>query len=168
MPSKISFGRSAPAWGSYEDNSTQTISSTTAAYPIKLNTKLDGLATEVVNNDSGNPTKLFVYVPGVYNIQFSLQLVNSGGQLQDADIWLSKNGTNVPNSNTSITVPYSHAGLPGKAVASWNFVIKLNAGDYIELYWHATSTEVSMPTIPAGTNPTRPVSPSVILSITQI
>lgn len=168
MASRINFGRRATVWGSYEDSSTQTIASTTEAYPVELGTTVDGFGTAVVNNDSGNPTRLTVYRPGVYDIQFSLQLANSGGQLQDVDIWLSLNGINVDNTNTSITVPYSHAGLPGKAVAAWNFVLRLDSGDYVELYWHATSTDVSMPASAAQSNPTRPAIPSVILSIIQI
>lgn len=168
MSSRAKFGSHTPFWGIFEDSTSQTTEFTSIANPVKINTMLDGFGTEITDNALGQPTRITVHHPSIYNVQFSLQLANNGGQLEDVDIWFRKNSVDIPNSNTVVTVPYVHAGLPGKAVAAWNFVVNLSAGDYVELYWRASSTDVFMPTVPPQISPSRPLTPSVILSVTQV
>jgi hypothetical protein len=101
---------------------------------------------------------------GIYNIEFSAQLQKSSGGDDQVDIWLAKNGSNVANSNTTIML---HSN-PGYEVAAWNFLVQANAGDYYELYWSSADTTAQIHAAAAGTNPTRPAIPSVILSVTQV
>ena len=101
---------------------------------------------------------------GIYNIEFSAQLQKNTGGDDQVDIWLSKNGTNVPNSNTTIML---HSN-PGYEVAAWNFLVNAAAGDYYQLYWSSADTTAVLHAASAGTNPTRPAIPSVILSVTQV
>lgn len=113
-------------------------------------------------------TKITVSADGVYNIQFSAQLENSGNQERNVSIWLAQNGTNVANSNTQITVPKSHAGGNGQQVAAWNVYVRLKAADYVQLMWSTPSTDVSIQHIAAQTTPARPVTPSVILTVNRV
>jgi hypothetical protein len=80
------------------------------------------------------------------------------------DIWLAINGNNVDNSNTQI------AGISnnGRAVASWNFVEPLNAGDYLELKFSVSDVRLGFAYNIAQSNPTRPAIPSVIVTVTQV
>jgi hypothetical protein len=105
---------------------------------------------------------------GTYNIQFSVQLVNTDSSIHNANIWLRLNGTDVPYSNGQVTVPNTHGGIPGQLIQSWNYVITLAANDYIQFYWQAESTAVSIETVAAGTTPVTPVSPSIIVTATQV
>jgi hypothetical protein len=57
---------------------------------------------------------------------------------------------------------------PGYEVAAWNFLVNAAAGDYYELKWSSADTTAQIHAASAGTNPTRPAIPSVILSVTQI
>lgn len=107
--------------------------------------------------------------PGVYNLQFSLQLANSSTQIQTASFWVRLNGSDYPASNTEIDVPSSHGGTPGKIVAAWNIMgVATTAGDYIQLVWSATSATVTIEAIPAQVSPTRPATPSAIITLQQV
>ena len=47
-------------------------------------------------------------------------------------------------------------------------IITANAGDYIQFYWQAAATGMALTPTSAGTNPTRPASPSVNLNIFNV
>ena len=151
-------------WGNFWDTTTQTITSTTTAYVIGLNSA-DPQNDGVVVTD-GN--KIVPTTPGVYNVSLSVQLSNAAVQLHDATFWFRKNGTDVPASASVLTVPNSHGGTNGRIIFYVDIVFRLEPSDYIQLMWSATSTDVKLETIPAGTSPVCPVSPSVIATVVQI
>jgi hypothetical protein len=123
-------------------------------------------------NDHGvtivDGTQITVDATGVYNIQFSAQLVNTGASERNISIWLYANGANVADSNTQITVPKAHGNGDGQVVAAWNLFVRLNAGQYAQLMWSTPSTDVSIQHIAAQTTPTRPVTPSIILTVNRV
>jgi len=106
---------------------------------------------------------------GTYNIQFSVQIALSSGANGNSYLWLSKNGVNQTYTNTGIYLQNSN----DKHVAAWNFVINLNAGDYVELVMWANGgdvqalTENPVPGVGAGANGNVGV-PSIIATVTQI
>ena len=53
-------------------------------------------------------------------------------------------------------------------IAALNFIAVVNANDYIQLMWQTENTNISIQTLPAGTTPVTPVTPSVILTATQV
>jgi hypothetical protein len=53
-------------------------------------------------------------------------------------------------------------------ISAWNFVIDMNAGDYLQLMWSSTTTDMEMSSIPPQTSPTRPATPSLIVTMVQI
>lgn len=151
-------------WGNFWDTTTQTITSTTTAYVIGLNSadpQNDGVVVT-----GGN--KIVPTTPGVYNVSLSVQLSNAAVQLHDATFWFRKNGVDVPASSSVLTVPNSHGGTNGRIIFYVDIVFRLEPSDYIQLMWSATSTDVKLETIPAGTSPVCPVSPSVIATVVQI
>ena len=101
---------------------------------------------------------------GIYNIQFSAQFDKNDSGDDRVQIWLQKNGNNIANSNTEMTL----VGNNGKHVAAWNFVVQASAGDYYEIAWHSADTAVFINYIAAASTPTRPAIPSVILTVTQV
>lgn len=113
-------------------------------------------------------TKITIAETGTYNIQFSAQLVNSDSQAHEISIWLAKNGANVVASCTDITVPSKHGSFNGHAVAAWNFFADANAGDYFELYWSSPSSLVFIEHKHERTTPSRPSTPSVILTVSRV
>ena len=151
-------------WGNFYDTTTQTVTSTTEAYVIGLNSS-DPDNDGVVVTD-GN--KIVPTTPGVYNISFSVQLSNSDTQIHDASFWYRKNGVDLPYSASILSIPNKHGGVNGRIIFYVDIVLKLQPTDYIQLAWSATNTALSLETIPAGTIALSPVSPSVIVSVVQI
>ena len=77
---------------------------------------------------------------GTYNFQFSVQLYNTGGggTGETVNIWLRKNNVDIADTDTKVVVPTNAPYV----VAAWNFVIELNAGDYLELVMWAQGADV--------------------------
>lgn len=113
-------------------------------------------------------SKITFAVDGDFVLNFSFQLENSDTQIHTVDVWVRLNGTNYPSSNTSIDVPSSHGGIPGKTVAAWSIPGTATAGDYVELVWSTTNANVTIHATGTQTSPTRPATPSVIAAIWQI
>lgn len=153
----------AVPYGAFQDTTDQTAASTTAAYAITLDTTDYAVGVSVVSN-----SQITVRSAGVYNIQFSIQLANTNTQIHDVDIWFRKNGTDVAGSNSKFSVPNSHGGTDGHLIAALNFYIQLAAGDYVQLMWATNSTNVTIEQLPAQTSPTRPTTPSVIVTVNKV
>ncbi len=157
--SAAAFTDSTP-YGAFQDSTDQTAASTTAAYAVTFNTTDFSNGISVASN-----SRITANSYGIYNVQFSLQFVNTDTQIQDVDVWFSKNGTNIANSNSRFSIPNSHGGVDGHLIAALNFWVELNANDYVEIMWRTTSTLVSIQQIPAQTSPTRPATPSAIVTV---
>ena len=155
---------SSSSWGSFYDTTDHHISSTTTAYPITINTADPNNKGVTILEGS----KITVLYAGVYNVQFSAQVASSDTSIHNANIWIRKNGTDVPASNGQLTVPNRHGGVNGQMVSSWNYLLELNAGDYIQFMWQAESTDVFLETIAVGTTPTTPLDPSIIVTVAQV
>ena len=157
-----------PKYGAFQDSTTQTIDSATTAYPVKLNTTDFSSGVSVVT-DGTNPTRVTIADAGVYNIQFSLQLANaSASAVGDVDVWLRTNETDIPASSSQVSIVASHGGVSGKLIIALNYLLQFTAGQYFQLMWRGSSTDVTMPSIESQINPTRPSTPSAIVTVTQV
>lgn len=146
-------------YGAFQDGTDQSAASTTAAYAITFDT------TDFSNGITlSNSSRINFKNAGIYNIQFSVQLANDDSQIQDVDIWFRKNGTDIPKSNSRFSVDSKHGSVKGHVIAALNFFVEVAANDYVELMWHTSSTLVILEHIAAETSPTRPVTPSAILT----
>lgn len=150
--------------GNFYDTTNQTAAAINTAYPIKLNnTDLSiSYGFSVANNTSGNPTRITAGNDGNYNLAFSAQIYKPGGGECVVDIWIRVNGVDVPNSNTSVTLKAN----ANYVVAAWNFFVKLNATQYVELMWATTDTNAQLSY--AVSNSVHPATPSVIATINQV
>lgn len=157
--SAAAFTDSTP-YGAFQDSTDQTAASTTAAYSVTFNTTDYSHGISVVSN-----SRITANSYGIYNVQFSFQFANTDTQIQDVDIWFRKNGTDIANSNSRFSIPNSHGGVDGHLIASMNFWVELAANDYTEIMWRTSSTQVSIQQIPAQTSPTRPATPSAIVTV---
>lgn len=151
-----------PVSGAFYDTVDQSALANTAT-ALKCNTT--ALSAGVIVEDQ---TKFRVSALGTYNIQFSAQLLNADNSEHNVSIWCRKNGTDVPDSCTDITVPRRHGQFDGAAVAAWNFFERLNANEYVELMWSTPSTNVSIAHTNARTNPVRPAVPSLIVTVNKV
>lgn len=148
------------SYGAFYDTTEQTASSTTAAYSMQLNTTdlSDGIS--IVSG-----SRITFANVGIYDLQFSAQLNKDTGSPANIDIWLAYTGSNVPNTNTRVTVNGSQA----KSVAAWDFMFQVaNPNDYVELKWRVDNVDVTIHNYPTQSSPDRPAIPSVILTVMQI
>jgi len=113
-------------------------------------------------------SKIVVDTAGIYNIQFSVQFVNTDNQIHDTDIWFRKNGVDIANSNSQFSVPNIHGGVDGHLIGALNFFVELAATDYIELMWATQNTGLTIQAIAAQVSPTRPATPSVIVTVARV
>jgi len=60
------------------------------------------------------------------------------------------------------------AGDPSHTIGALNFFVDLAANDYLQIMWRVSDTGVSIEHYAAGTSPTRPVVPSVIVTISFV
>ena len=151
-------------WGSFWDTTNQTAGTTTSSYVVTLNSAdPDNDGVTVVSGSRITPT-----TPGNYNISVSVQLTNTAVQAHDATFWFRRNGTDIADSASRVTVPSTHGGVNGHLIFYVDLALRLQAGDYIEIAWAVDNTAVSLETIAAGTSPVYPQSPSVLLSVVQI
>lgn len=141
------------------DTTTQTNAVKNVAHAMTFNTITATHSINIVDS-----SKIYFEKAGTYNIQFSAQFDKTDAGDDDVDIWFSKNGTNIPYSNSRITLH----GNDAKALPSWNFVESVNSGDYIEIYW--SSSDDAMRILSQGTqsSPNRPEIPSTIITVWQL
>ena len=150
--------------GAFSDLTSQTAVSTTAAYPITLNTTDFSAGVAVVGN-----SKITVSYAGIYNLQFSVQMQNLDNAPQDIEIWVRQNGADIPNSNSRFGLAArKSAGVPFHTIGSLNLFLDMNADDYVELVWNTTNLNTSIAAYAAGTTPTRPAVPSVITTVSFV
>lgn len=131
--------------GTYQVSASQTVVSTTITGTCK--------------------SKLKAEIAGVYNVQFSVQFVNTDGSIHDTDIWLRKNGTDVADTNSQFSVPNRHGSVDGHLIAALNLFVDLAADEYIELMWATSDTSTTIEYLGAKTGPVRPATPSVIVTM---
>ena len=154
----------AVPYGAWQDSTTQSAASTTVAYPITFNT-IDYESGIVLQSSS----QLKATYAGLYNIQFSLQLSNLANSTEDVDVWFRINGTNIAKSNSVFGLaPRKNATDPYHVVAAMNYYVQLAANDYVELVWATTSTLVTIDAVAAKTSPTRPATPSAIVTMNYV
>jgi hypothetical protein len=147
-------------YAQYQDDISQPLGAVNVGQPVKFRT-MDFSNGVTVNAD----TEITIANTGIYNLQFSFQYQNTSSQDQDVTVWLRKNGSDVLGSAGFVAVIASHGGTPGHCLPSWNYLLDAVGGDYYELYWSATSTQVTLHYYPGSLPP--PSAASAIFTVTQ-
>jgi hypothetical protein len=130
-----------------------------AATAVTFNTDLTGTGVSVVSS-----TQVTFTAAGTYMLAPSIQLSNSAAADHDVTIWFRKNGTNIANSATILTVP--KVGDGGTAVFSLSFFDTVTAGQYIEIMWLPENIAVTIEHTAIGA--IAPAIPSVICPVMRI
>ena len=144
-------------WGSFWSDVSQNLVEATGTAMTLNHTDPDTNGVSIASS-----SQITVANAGVYNIQFSAQVEDQNNPAGTIVIWFKKNGTAIPDSNTNLSLDNQNSF----AVASWNFMLKLNAGDYIQIFWYTTDTGVKL--IAAASSGDIPAIPSVIVTVQQV
>lgn len=140
------------------DTTTQTIAVADTPQVITFNTT--NFAKKIAVTSSSRFT---VNEAGDYIIMLSVQVTSSSANKM-LDIWFRKSGTDVTNSNIKINLVNTN----DEKLQTLNATLSLTAGQYIEVWMSGSSTDLSLPSYSAGVTPTRPVTPSVFLTIERL
>jgi len=147
-----------------QDTTNQVAANTTGVNIITFNATDYALGASLVDN-----TKLTAGFAGLYNIQFSVQLINTTNDAQEVSIWFRKNGSDVAGSNSEFGMAArKSSGTASRGIASLNFFIALQKDDYVQLAWRPSDVGVSIEHFPTQTSPTRPATPSIIATMSYL
>jgi hypothetical protein len=142
--------------GQFSNYADQTTASGTALNIVTLDT------TDYSDGVSVSSNKITYANAGTYAFEFDSKVLNSNsGTAQTVYFWLRKNGTDVAGSVTTTAIAGALSGASRIAVSSTH-LITLVAGDYLELVWAGTSTDVTLKSNPASaTGIVRPSTASI-------
>jgi hypothetical protein len=155
---------SAP-YGSFIDTSTVV-----AVPNVSTAVLLNGVNTNSSQVYIGTPTsRVYITNAGVYNYQYSLQITNSAAQIHTISVWIRQNGVDVVSSGSEVNLPVKRGAVNSATILTVNYLIPVQAGDYIELMYVADDAAVSLSTIPASVvAPIHPASPAAIVTVTFV
>lgn len=118
-----------------------------------------------------NNSRITVPCSGRYLVTFTLQVTNRGNTAAEFEVWAKDTGVNFASSNTRFDIPSRKSSTIWSHVVpaiTGIFTVDDPANDYLELAWWSDSTDVYLEHYAAGTSPTRPVIPSVILTVSFV
>jgi len=113
-------------------------------------------------------SRIRVPCAGQYLVTFTLQVTNRSNTAAEFEVWAKDTGVNYPLSNTRFDVPAR------KSASIWSHIVPAITGiftvndptnDYLQVAWWSDNLNVFIQHYAAGTSPTRPAIPSVILTI---
>jgi hypothetical protein len=113
-------------------------------------------------------SKIYVPCSGRYLVTFTLQVTNRGNTAAEFEVWAKDTGVNYALSNTRFDIPVR------KSSTIWAHIVPAITGiftvtdpsaNYLQIAWWSDSLDVYLEHYAAGTSPTRPAIPSVIMTV---
>jgi hypothetical protein len=148
------------AIGQFDSHVDQTATSANVAYVVQISDAAD-FNTGITIASSTNVT---VAATGVYSINASIQFANSDSSDHTSTFWFKKDGTNIPNSASIISVPKATDG--GKTLAQVTIFESMTISSYVQLVWSVSNVAVTLDY--SSATATAPEVPSVIFNIQRI
>jgi len=113
-------------------------------------------------------SRIRVSCAGQYLVTFTLQVTNRSNTAGEFEVWAKDTGVNYPLSNTRFDVPARKTALIWAHVVpaiTGIFTVNDPINNYLEIAWWSDNIDIYLEHYAAGTSPTRPAIPSVILTI---
>jgi hypothetical protein len=160
----ISLASPVYDYGSFYDTAKQAASAVSSATAIKFS--YEGLVSNISiqPNTSGLPTKITVLHAGVYSVHYAIQIIKADVGVDEASVWIRRNGSAYLNTNTNFII--SGSGI--KNVLTRNYLVDLGANDYIELYFSVKNISSAVTGTSVQTSPSRPATPSAYIILNKV
>jgi hypothetical protein len=143
------------------DTTLQTNAGATTANQVKINTTQQASGFTL-----GPDNRINVTNTGTYFISALFQLAFTGGASNyNVTVWFTIDDVITPDSAFTFTTT---GAQNDQTLANITDTISISAGQYIKFYWWSQATGMRLLPTSAGTNPTRPASPSVNISIFNV
>ena len=152
-------------YGTFVSTSNQVAANVNYPWPMVYDyTSPSGLVAgqSGFHRDPGNGSRIVSEVSGLFNFQFSAQLVSGNSSSKNIWIWPRIDGVDVPQSATRLTI----SGNQQHNVAAWNFIFSMIPGRYFELMFAVDDISLIIDAPPATTF--SPAIPSLIVTVTQV
>jgi hypothetical protein len=162
-------GPAGPTWaghfGSFYNTTDETLGAINTAQPVAFNGTYTSSGVSIVSG-----SRITLAHVGTYALTFVAQLSNLANDVEEAVFWLKLNGSDYPNSATrAASHARKSAGVPFSQLVTVTFVGTSQApGDYVQIFWLGTSTQLSLQADAVSVSPAFPAAPSVVLSVGQI
>ncbi len=164
VPSTDAAELDTAPYGSFSNNTDQLAPSVGSTAVVVYDTTEESNGVYLASS-----SRLYVRNYGIYNVQFSLQLVNQDNVAQYADVWFRINGTDVPRSASRFDIPARKSSTEwSHVVGTVNIFLELQAGDYVEIAGTTSSTLVALESYPADATIPRPAIPAAIVTLQYI
>lgn len=139
--------------------------SSTADQPIAITGTPQALTYTTTQFNQGTTlvasSRIYVSAQGNYALSYSVELFHTGvGINQTATTFLKKNGATIANTGRQWSIPSGGYQIAAPA----EFVVSLNAGDYVEVFFSGDTSLSANATAAAGA---LPAIPSVVFNIKQ-
>ena len=115
-----------------------------------------------INNNAGVMTFTGA---GIYHIISELSFTSTAGANPTISTWLTQNGQNVAYTTQDFQLL---GGANTVQLSTCSFILNVANNDNAAVYWACSDTRVSLAYQAALASPTRPASPSAMISITQV
>lgn len=148
-------------YGTFARNTNQSVTAANTATTIIFDTVEDTGGGISLGTDK---SRIYVKETGDYFIQFSAVFSKSSSNSNYAELWVLKNGTAVPRSNTRIMV----SGNPGDQVMTVGFIADLDSGDYLQFAMMSPDHAMKLTAYTGLTSPSRPDIPAIITTINLV
>ena len=151
-------------YGSFYDTAKQAANAVSTATAIKFS--FNGLLNNITvqPNTSGQPTKITVVHAGVYKVCYAIQMIKPDLGVDEASVWIRRNGSAYLNTNTNFNI--SGSGI--KNLLAGNYLVDLGDNDYVELYFSVKNISTAATATAAQAGPSRPAMPSVHIILQKI
>ena len=162
---KLEYFGSPGYWGSFWDETSQVAALANTAYAIKLR-QIDTASrgTKIISD-----TRLTIDYSGIYSITFSIQFSNTDNSIHDINVWLRKNGADVPASDSRFSITARHGSVDGNVIGAVNFVLGVTTNDYLELMWATSNVTAYIHAEAAQASPfAHPSIPGIICTVVQV
>ncbi len=145
----------------FYDTAKQTAFTSTAT-PVKFNFKQIANKINITNNTANNPTRIVVLEAGIFQVNYHLQFIKSDAGADEIIVWFRKNSAAIAYTNNT----YIIQGLGIKNTINNNFLLELDANDYIELFFSVKNVNTALQgTTSTTATPSRPATPAASISM---
>jgi hypothetical protein len=153
-------GRNIFSYGNFYNTATQTLGAINTATRVVMNTSANN---NLITLDSvTNIGRITFTNAGVYNVVWNAYLLHGSGSSVKSCIWIRLNGTDVAGSGKT----ENNDSQLNETNLTSSSLINATAGQYIEFFWAADSTNVPLTAIAASAP--YPATPSFSCTISIV
>lgn len=146
-------------FGEFTSNVTQTSNGANTTNYMTFNNTEDANGVSIVSS-----TQLTVARTGRYNLQFSAQLTHDTNATANIEIWLTKNGSAIANTNSRLSLAKDQP-----TIAAWNWLDNAStANTYYEIAWTSPDTNMEIIAYDTANTISGVAIPSIIATITPV